>query len=116
LSETHRLGLVITDVFLASTVVLNLFKVAQIILLLHLFNLLLILRCPHSIPKSVCLVHDVHLGLKLKVEFIPVFLEEGIVVVATKVFSVQLHVIETVGILARIGKEFVDHGPSHFFS
>jgi hypothetical protein len=70
LSETHSLGLVITDVVLASTVVLNLFKVAQIILLLHLFNLLLILRCPHSVPMSVCLVHDVHLGLKLKVEFL----------------------------------------------
>jgi hypothetical protein len=70
MSETHGLGLVITDVFLASTIVLYLFKVAQIILLLKLFNLLLILRCPHSIPMSVSLVHDVHLGLKLKIEFL----------------------------------------------
>jgi hypothetical protein len=70
MSETHCLGLVITDVFLASTIVLYLFKVAQIILLLKLFNLLLILRCPHSISMSVCLVHDVHLGLKLKIEFL----------------------------------------------
>ena len=75
---------------------------------------------------SVCLVHDVHLGLKLKIKFLktfnenyyyfPVFLEEGIVIVTAIVFSVQLHVIQTIRVFARIGKEFVNHGTSNFFT
>ncbi len=126
MSETHSLGLVITDIVLASTILLYLFKVTQIVLLLKLLNLLLILRCPHSISMSVCLVHDVHLGLKLKIEFLktfnenyyylPVFLEEGIVIITSIVFSVQLHVVQTIGVFARIGKEFVNHCSSNFFT
>jgi hypothetical protein len=78
------------------------------------------LHCHECLPCSWCSSRPEAQGRVSKTfsyycYYIPVFLEEGIVVVAAEVFSVQLHVIKTVGVLARIGKEFLLQGVSHFF-
>ena len=71
MSETHSLGLIITNVVLTS-IILDLFKVSELIILLliEFLHLLLVFRGPHSISVSVGLIHYVHLGLKLEVKFL----------------------------------------------
>ncbi len=64
MSETHSLGLIITNVVLTS-IILDLFKVSELIILLliEFLHLLLVFWGPHCISVSVGLIHYVHLGL-----------------------------------------------------
>ena len=48
--------------------------------------------------------------------YVFVFLEEGIVCVATLVFTVKLHIVKTIRIMARICKKSSHHSPAYLFS
>ncbi len=64
LSESHGLGFIVPDIIWLSNCILYFFEVTELVVLLfHLFQLLLILRGPHLVPKSIGLVHDIHLSL-----------------------------------------------------
>ena len=124
MSEAHGLWPVIMNVIL-SAIVLNLLKLTEFILMMLLLILLNLLWRPHRIPEGIGFVHDVHLGLEFQVKFlifstkkrvyVLVLLEEGIIR-ALIVSSIQLHVVQAIRILARIGKKFIDHGSSDLVS